>query len=57
MLKGKTQVAFRIVAGLVFIIVGAKNCMSGDYLFGGISLIAGIAFVASLFLKKSGANK
>lgn len=45
---------FRIVAGLAFIVMGAKDCMSGDYLLGGIILIAGIAFIASPFLKKNG---
>jgi hypothetical protein len=54
MLKGNTQKIFRVVVGLVFLGVGVKNCMGGDWLFGFISLAAGAAFIVSLFHNKNG---
>lgn len=54
MLNGKAKVIFSIVMTLVFIAVGIKNFIGGDYLFGAIYTIAGITFIASLFLKKNG---
>jgi hypothetical protein len=54
MLKGNTQKIFRVVVGLVFLGVGVKNCLSGELLFGLISLAAGAAFIASLFKKTNG---
>jgi hypothetical protein len=56
-LHGKTQVIFRIVVGLMFIGIGVTNCIRGDYVFGGISLLAGAAFIGSLFAKKGGGQK
>jgi len=53
MLIGKTQVLFRIIVGLIFTAVGVKNVIDGEYLFAVIALIAGIAFIASIFLKKN----
>jgi hypothetical protein len=57
MLKGNAQVIFRVVIGLVFIGLGVKYCIEGDYLFGGISLVAGAAFAASPLIKKGGNQK
>jgi hypothetical protein len=49
MLKGKLRVAFRLIIALVFMVVGGKYCIEGDYLFGAVSIVAGAAFIVSLF--------
>jgi hypothetical protein len=54
MLKGKYQTGFRILIALIFLGVGVKRCIDGDFLGGGIALVAGIAFGLSLILKKGG---
>lgn len=54
MLKGKSQIILRVVMGLVFLGVGVKYIIDADYLWGAIFLVAGVVFVASLFLKKNG---
>lgn len=54
MLKEKSQIIVRVVMGLVFLGVGVKYIIDRDYLWGVIFLIAGVAFVVSLFLKKNG---
>ena len=54
MLKGKVQIIFRIVIGLIFLVVGIKYFLSSDYLPAAATLIAGIAFIVSVFLNKNG---
>jgi len=54
MLKGKAQIIFRVVIGIVFLSVGIKYFIGSDYLWGAISLVASAAFIASIFLKKNG---
>jgi len=54
MLKGKAQIIFRVVIGLVFLGVGIKYFIGNDYLWGAIFAVVGVTFVVSLFLKKNG---
>ena len=53
MMTNKTQTPFRIIIGLIFIALGVKTLIDGEYLFAAIALIAGVAFLGSLFLKKN----
>ena len=53
MLNGKTQTIFRIIIGLIFIAWGVKSYIDNEYLFAAVAFIAGIAFIASLFIKKN----
>lgn len=54
MLKGEGQTIFRVVIGLVFLGVGIKYFIGSEYLWGVVSFVAGVAFIASIFLKKNG---
>ncbi len=54
MLKGKYRTIFRIAIAIIFLVVGVKFCIGGEYLYGIISLVAGAAFIASQFLKRNG---
>ena len=54
MLKGNSKTIFRIAIALIFLGVGVKFCFGGEYLHGVIALVAGAAFIASLFLKRNG---
>lgn len=55
--KGKAQVIFRVVIGLAFVYMGVSNLMNSGGLLGSISVGAGIAFFASLFIRKNGEKK
>jgi hypothetical protein len=54
MIPDKYKAGFRILIALIFLGVGIKRFIDGDFLGGGIALVAGIAFGLSLILKKGG---
>ena len=53
MLKGKAQVIFRVVMGLIFLGIAVRNVIGNEYILAAVTALAGIAFIASVFLKRN----
>ncbi|MGX7198764.1 hypothetical protein [Enterococcus nangangensis] len=54
MLKGKTQIVFRVGIGLVMLIASIKYFDSSEYLIAAITALAGVAFIVSVLFKRKG---